>query len=142
MNKINVSEKQIKSLSINASKVLVSPNDEKHLIELIKLQEQIEEAISEAKKDLEAKALELDPNFSTFKSDNLRISYRSYGAKYIVDESQINELPTDFYSVKKSYSVNTNEVDKFVKNAGAYPNGIIIANRPRTISISLNKKNE
>lgn len=134
----------VEKLVSEADKILLTGEAERVIIQLLELQKQIEEGINKAKELIEKKALEINPNFKSITSDNLRVSYRQYGAKYRVDESLIDKLPANFYKVSKRYDAIAEEVEKFTEEKGGLPVGINEIERPKSLSFSLKgeKKND
>jgi hypothetical protein len=68
--------------------------------------------------------------------------YRVYGAKFGLDTNLIDQLDPKFYTTKTTYALNSFEVDKEIKTTGILPNGIIVNDRSKTVSISLKNKPE
>lgn len=127
----------VEGLVAEADKILLTGEAENVIIKLLELEKQIEAGLDEAKKRIEKKALELNPNFKSITSDNLRVSYRQYGAKYRLDESLIDKVPENFYKVSKRYDVIAEEVEKFTEQKAGLPYGINEIERPKSLSFSL-----
>lgn len=127
----------INELVCDADKIVLSNDGEKAIIQLLKLQKQIEQALTTAKMMVEKKALELNPNLKSITSDNLRISYRQYGSKYRIDESFFEKLDPSFYKIRKAYDVVADEVEKYCEEHKSLPIGINEVDRPKTLSFSL-----
>ena len=128
---------KLNDLVCDADKIVLSNDGEKSIIQLLKLQKQIEQAIITAKMMVEKKALELNPNLKSITSDNLRISYRQYGSKYKIDESFFEKLDPSFYKVTKRYDVIADEVEKYTEDHKSLPIGINEIERPKSLSFSL-----
>lgn len=127
----------LNQLVADADKILIQPEAEKVLIELLNLQDQIEQAIKTAKLTIEKKALEINPNFKSITSNNLRVNYRQYGAKYRIDEANFSYLPPNFYKESKRYDVIAEEVEKWCETNKGLPVGINEIERPKSLSFTI-----
>lgn len=132
---IKIDTDKIAQLESKGTSILISQDGEKVLAELLEIQETIEEAISGVKQSLEEAALEIDPNFSSIQGELVKVSYRAYGSKYKIDQSQIKNLSEELYTTKVLYSPNSKEIDKFYKEKGALPLGVEVPERKKQISI-------
>jgi type III secretory pathway component EscV len=129
-------------LTAEADKIFLEPDGEETLIKLLDIQKQVEHAIDTAKQMLEKKALELNPNFSSIQADKIKVYYRSYGARYRVDENDLDKLNSAFYKIRKTYDVITEEVEKYTEEHKGMPIGIQEIERPKSLSFSLKNKTE
>jgi hypothetical protein len=135
---INIAYEDLQSLVAEGKNIVASPKAEEALVALLTLKEEVENAIEEAKKVIEEKALELNPNFSSIRSDKIKVAYKTYGAKYAIDETKVNFLPKEVYRSKVSYTADAKALEKFVEeHGGLFPDGIIIKDRKKSMSISL-----
>lgn len=139
---VNVDTDDIKILVDGANKIFLSPEGEQVLIKLYELQEQVEEAIKEAKLRIESEALKLNPQFSSMKSDNLKVMYRQYGSRYRIDESYASELPKELVNIKTTITPNLDAVDDYIEQHGNLPLGLVENQRTKQISISINKNEQ
>lgn len=94
---MNIDIEKVKDLVGEADLILIKPEAENVLLQLLDLKDQIEAAIDEAEKKIEEAALRINPTFKSIRSDNLKVTYREYGAKYYVDESQLELAPKELY---------------------------------------------
>lgn len=134
---MNIDIEKLAQLTAEADKIFLTPEGEEVLVKLLEIQKQVELAIDTAKQKLEQKALELNPNFSSIQADKIKVSYRSYGAKYRVDENNLDKLQSNFYKVRKAYDVISSEVEKWVDEHKGLPLGINEVERPKSLSFSL-----
>src|SRR4030042_89039 len=102
-----------------ADKIFITAEGEQVLVDLLDVQRQVEEAIDTAKKKLEETALKINPNFTSIQADKIKVYYRTYGAKYRIDESHVSDLPKEFFETKQVYSANSEAIDQFVEKKGA-----------------------
>lgn len=126
-------------LVAEADLIFLKPQAENTLVQLLDLQVQIEAAIDEANKRLEAAALKVNPNFKSIRGDKIKVFYRSYGSKYKIDETVLNLIPPELYEakVKTTYAVNDEAVAKFTEVNKGMPVGIIEAVRPKYLKFTL-----
>lgn len=130
---------KIGELSLNADEILFSPEGEENLIKLFEIKEKIEKAIKEAKKVIEISASKLDKNFKSAHGDRVKVSYRSYGSRFSIDESKADKIPAGLVEKVINYRLVLDEVEKYAEKNGL-PEGILQPERPKTISITI--KNE
>lgn len=132
--KLNIDTDNLKKLSKTADGVLLKPEAEKTLVDLLQARKDIEEAINEAKTVLEKSALALDPNFSSLTADNVKIYYRSYGSRWIVDMNLLSYLPEDYYTKEIKIKLDTKKVERHIKETGKVPAGVNEIERPKVIA--------
>ena len=97
---ISVDLTDLEKLSSEGEKIFLKPEAETALLKILELEEKIKEVKEQARKALEEAALKYNPNFKSITADNLKIYYRSYGSKYLIDESQIKEIDPSIYSTE------------------------------------------
>jgi hypothetical protein len=69
-------------------------------------------------------------------SEKTTISISETGTKYSMDYDKVDEVPSNMYKVKTTYSIDTKEVEKHLKEHGSLPLGIHrVANRNLSVSI-------
>lgn len=130
---------KVDALVSQADKIMLSPDGEQVLIELLDMREQIELAINLAKERIKKAALELSPNFKSIQSDRLRVSYRSYGSRFaITDESKV---PEPLLKKEIKVTLDTPALEKYIEESGM-PEGVEEVDRSKTISIELKKPKE
>lgn len=123
-----------------SNKIFITPEGEEVLLQLLALQEQVEAAIDEAEKRLEESALKLDPNFTSLQANRIKVYYRAYGSKYKIDESRINDIPKELYTLSVRYSANTKEIEKYSDEHKGLPLGIVEADRTKSLKFSEKNK--
>lgn len=128
-------------LLVQGSKsITIHPQGEQLLMQLLELKEKVDKAIEDAKSILKVAIEEVDPDLTSISSDNVKVMHRVYGMKYSLDSNLIDQLDEKFVNRKVSYSPNTKEIDKEIETNGSIPNGVIINDRNKTVSITLKKK--
>lgn len=138
--KVNIDTDNIKILVDGANKIFLSPDGEQNLVQLYELQDIIEKAIAEAKLRIEAEAVKLDPQFSSIKGDDVKITYRYYGSRYKIDDTNVDQLPKELYNVKTTLTPNIDAIDEYIeKNDGKIPFGILESDRQKQVSITIKK---
>lgn len=133
--KLSIDTDRISVLAAESGKIVLNAEADASLMQLLGLQESIEAAINEAKQRIEQEALALNPNFTSVTSDHFKIMYRSYGSRYKIDPAHLDDLPVDLYKVSKRYDVIPEAVEKYADEKGGLPLGIVVPDRPKTISI-------
>lgn len=141
-NQLVINYDNINLLVAGAKSITMNPRGEELLIKLLTLQEQVEQAIKDCKSVLQVAIQEVDPDMTSITSDNLKVMYRVYGAKYGLNDMLIDQMDERFYVKKEIYSLNTAEVDKEIKINGNLPTGVNLINRQKTVSITLKGKKE
>lgn len=141
-NQLVINYENIELLVAGAKAVTMNPRGEELLMKLLELQAKVDEAVKQCKSVLQVAIQEVDPDLTSISSDNLKVMYRVYGAKYGLNEMLIDQLDPKFYTAKTVYSPNSVEIEKEIKINGNLPNGIIINDRQKTVSISLKNKPE
>jgi len=134
--KITVDLENIKNLVTDSKDIFLDPKAEDTIIELLDLQETVNNAVDEAKKLLEGEALKLNPNFSSIRSDKIKVFYRAYGARFLIDQSKLEQLPKELYSTEIKVKAVIKEIEKYEKENETLPDGIIEKDRTKSISIS------
>lgn len=138
---IRIDTDKIKVLADDAGNIILTPEAESSIIQLLEIQESIEEAIKLAKDNIEKQALKFNANFNSVASDNLRVGYRVFGSKYKIDESRIDSVPKGLYRTEVKYSVIPDEVDKYVDEHGSLPLGVEEPERKKQITITRKGEN-
>jgi hypothetical protein len=103
------------------------------LADFEKLYKDLTEFRSNLLREIAEKAISVDPIFTSISSDKVKLVYAAHGTKYIIDQSMIEEIPEQFYSVEIKYKANTKEIEK----EGTLPMGIIAPERTKSLTIRL-----
>jgi hypothetical protein len=135
--KFEIDTEKIEVLAKEADKLVLDPKAEKGLMTLFEMQEKIKVVIEEATKMIEAKALQLYPDFKRIDTDNLRITYRVFGNKYKINDNYIGELPEELYNTSIKHNANSKNIDALLEKTGKLPRGIEQPTRTKKLSISL-----
>lgn len=131
---IVIDPKEIAVFAEEGGRFLFKPQAEEQIIKIheaiLMLQaweEKIKEQIGEMGKAL-------NPNFKGVKGDKVSCIYRKYGAKYSYDYQRKNAC-MPFLKEKIYYTVDTDKVDKYVKEVKELPEGILEAPREEKLTI-------
>ena len=130
---------QLEKLVVEADKIFLTPEGEKVLIKLLEIRQQVEDAIDMAKTKLAGTALKIDKNFSSIQSSKVKVYYRSFGERYKIDQTYINDIPKNFYKTTVKYSAIADEVEKALEEGKTLPMGIVEAERIPQITFALKK---
>ena len=132
---IVIDPKEMTVLAEEGGKFVFKPKAEEQILKLhetiIMLQE-LEEKIKETIGEM-GKAL--NPNFRGVKGDRVSCIYRKYGAKYTYDWKQ-KQTCMPYLKEKVYFSVDSDKVDKYLKEVGEFPSGITEAPREEKLSIT------
>lgn len=136
---IQIDIDRLEELKSQADQIFLTPEGEEVLVKLLEIQSQVEKAIEEAEAKLESTALKINPNFTSIQGDKVKVYYRAYGAKFYIDEVQINLAPKELYSVESKivYKIDTKAVEDWVDEHGGMPTGIKEVERTKSIKFSL-----
>ncbi len=137
--KVTIDLEELKQLAQDGKDIFLRADGEQALLKLLDAEDTIEEALAEARRLLEAEALKINPNFSTLRADHLTIHYRAHGPKFRLDERVVENLPAGLCSSRTAYSVNSEAVERFMREQGCLPEGI--SEIPRTRQIVISRKN-
>lgn len=137
MQEVNLKLPDTSILEESPTGLTVNPTYANALKVLMEFQRKIEDLMSNIKNKIYEEIIVKDPTFKGLKYEDLKITCRSYGAKYVIDESLVNTLDGSFYTMETKYKVNTKEVDKYLKEKGVLPLGISTPARKKTVSITL-----
>jgi len=139
-NELTIRYTDLELLVQGSKSITIHPQGEQLLIQLLELKEKVDKAIEDAKSILKVAIEEVDPDLTSISSDNIKVMHRVYGLKYSLDSNLVDQLDEKFVNRKVSYSPNTKEIDKEIDTNGSIPNGVIINDRNKTVSITLKKK--
>lgn len=128
---------KLENLVLDSDKIFISAEGEEVLVELLRIQKQVEQAIDSAKSKIEQTALKLNPNFSSIQADRIKVYYRAYGARYKIDESFIDQIPVNLYTTKTSYLPVPEEIEKWTEEHKGMPVGIVEPERNKSLTFSL-----
>lgn len=137
--KLSIDTDNLQTLAKKADQIVFTPEGEETLIKLLELEGKVKEAISLAKQTIEASAKKLDENFTSVQGDKVKVSYRSYGTRYIIDEAFIKDLPKELYRISVKHYPNSKEISKLATETGKLPQGIVEPDRQKQITISIKK---
>ena len=138
--KIIIDLDQVQEWVTDADKILLTPDAEKSIMQLLDLSKELELAIDSAKLKIQDAALKLNPDFKSVHSDNLSVAFRAYGSRFSIDETYLNTVPKELYKTKVTISPVPEEVEKWADaHEGKLPMGIVEKEREKKISITVKK---
>ena len=138
---IVIDPKEVAIWADEAGRFLFKPKAEAQILkihEAILLLQSWEEKIKEQIGEM-GKAL--NPNFKGVKGDKVSCIYRKFGAKYEYDWKK-KQACTPYLKEKIYYSVDSDKVDKYLKEVGELPEGIVEKAREDVLSITYKGKGE
>lgn len=133
---ITIDLSNLEKLVQDADKILMEPDGEQVLVDLLSIRDRVEDAIKRAKEKLSASALAINPDFKSVQADRVKVSFRAYTARYGIDQQNLDQLPEGFYKKTEvvRYTANSKEIDKFYKAHGALPLGVYEREREKKLS--------
>ena len=137
--KLTIDTNQPLTLAQEAGKFVFKKEAEEQLVKLLELQEIVNQAVNEAKRQIREAGESIDPSFRGVIGEKVKAIYRTYGAKYTYRMNEI-EIAKPFLKEKIYYSVDSGVVDEFVKKEGKLPEGIYDKERTKSISFTLQNK--
>lgn len=139
-NLIQINKDEIYDLQIAGSKIIMTPEAEEQLMRLLALQQLVNDAVEEVKENIQAEANKIMPNFKGIVGEDVKIMHRAYGGKYSFKKENLEVIDKSFVKQQVRYTVDSKEVDKFVKDNNDLPAGINEAFRSPKLSITPNKE--
>ena len=136
-NIIKIDLDDVAQLVKDGEQILFTPEAEESLIQLLELKHKVEQAYETAKLRIEEAALKQDPNFKSVQADKIKVGYRTFGAKYSIDQQHIDDLSPDLYTKTTRFSPIAKAIDGYVKDHKALPLGINPNERKPAITIKL-----
>ena len=110
-------------IGTKADKIVLKPEAEKALLELVKYRDRINNLTDEVLVRIGRAGKEINPNFKGVIGDKVRCVYRRYGAKYKYEWNKLDKLEP-FIIHKDWTSVDAGAVDKYLEENGELPDGI------------------
>lgn len=120
MSKIIIDTNHLLALEKKGKELLLKPEAEKALADLLDLQEKVNQTVEETAEYILAEGLELTPNFKGIVGERIRAIARAYGPRYLATDK------ADSKYLKKSirYFVDNKKVENYHQEHGQPPKGI------------------
>jgi len=134
--RITIDLDEIGALVEKSGEIMLSPKGERHLVKLLQIEGMLAEAKHKAQEMLAEAAVKMDPNFTTIEGDSIRVAYRSYQSRFIIDQAFADQLPEQVCKTTTKTSLVTKEVDRFFEEHGDLPLGVIERDREKSIYFS------
>lgn len=141
-NKIIIYPEKVNQLAKDGSSIVFKKEAEDALLTLLKMQEFIEKTIEEVKVSIIKSGRYVDPDFKGVIGEKVKAVYRTFGTKYKFkgNPEKIPAKLKPFITTKVSATVNSKEVDQYLKEKGKLPG--MIEENARTYTLSLQKIDE
>lgn len=119
---MQINIEQLPKLVEKADDVLLNPEGEKVILDLLAVRDQVDEAIEKAKAAIEMSALSLDPQWTGIKGDNITISYAPVGGARFTLEKGVDPktLPNKLLKLQ----LDAKAVEQFVAEGNQLPEGV------------------
>jgi hypothetical protein len=138
---IKFNPKEMVAFAKEGESFIFKPSAESALLRLHQEIEKLQALEDHVKEEIGRLGHELNPNFKGVIGGNVKCIYRKYGAKYNYDwKNREGALP--FLKRKEYFSVDADKVDKYLKEVGEYPDGIIENDREAKLSFSFGEEDE
>lgn len=116
---ITIDTNELTKLKAEAEVIKLSPEAEQTLTRISEIEAQIAEIKDIAKAQLLERAKELNPDFKSWEADNVRVSMRPYGAKYYVNEAELDMAPKDLFKTEADVITPNETIDVIVDSLKA-----------------------
>lgn len=123
----------IVKLSSDGKTFVFNQEAEESVAQLLELQEKVERAIQDVKREIASQGSMINPGFSGVRGSRIHASYRHYGQPYKIGD--ILDVPTDCYTKVESYRINTTAIENYIDAKGKIPPGIIVNKREKVVSL-------
>lgn len=130
---------ELEVIANNAGDITLTPTAELYLLKWFEFEERFE-TIKEKIKDRLKAEMEKN-NCICIDSEDVRIMRRFFGDKYLITDPN-SAVDMGFASLETKVKVDSAEVDRYVKNIGDLPDGIVLKERTMSVVISPKKKKE
>ena len=133
---LDVDMAKILQLEKEGRKIVLDVKAEDSIVKLLDIKKRIDDVVTLLKSEIEKQALRYDPNFTSVKSDKIKINYSASGSRYIADGTCGKHRPS-FWSKKITWIPNAKAIDDYRASRYRLPSGVIEnSNRRKTIRIS------
>lgn len=137
--KITIDTAKPLALAMEGGKFVFKKEAEDKLVELLEIQQIVNEAVDEAKKQIQEAGESIDPSFKGVIGEKVKAIFRTYGAKYTYRMNEL-DIAKPFLKEKVFYSVDSKAVDEHIKQSGKLPEAIYDKERTKSISFTLQNK--
>lgn len=135
---LRINIKKIQKLTKDSNKVKIDKESENILKMLFFLKYKIDEAIENAKMQIEVEGNKLIPHFKGFVGEDISATYRAYGSKYVIENPETNE----YSKVNIRYTPDTEKIEKYLEEHGELPMGVKFADRKPKLTFNTKKFDE
>lgn len=137
---VKVNMDDVKILVEKGKDIIVTPQAETSILQLLDLQARVDEAVERMKGMIAEAGLKYNPNFTSIKGEKVKIMFREYGGRFTYDATRLDDIPKTLYKPKVSIALDAKAIEKWTEEHGGLPLGILEAQRSKTLSISLKKE--
>ncbi len=107
---LTIDTDKITQLKSEAGNIFTSAEGDAALVDFLKIKQSVEDIEKEIKAILDITARKYDPNFKSIQSDNVKISRRTFGQKYYVEEENLALAPKELFKSEVS-AIVPNDLD-------------------------------
>lgn len=112
---ITIDTEDIKKLHLEAENIVLEPQAENVLKQIIELEDMIAAVKETAKKKLEIEAYKLNPHFKSWQSDEVKVTMRAYGAKYFISDVDFKDADKEMFRTEVVVVAPNEDYDVIVK---------------------------
>ena len=139
MKSITIKPDEITALAEESGKFIFKPEAENSLMELLKIQAFINQAVEDVKVAIAKAGTDINPGFKGVIGEGVSCTYRAYGGKYKYDWAKKDQA-MPFLKEKVTHYVDGDKIAAYVKEVGELPDGIDEVVREKSLSISVKDK--
>jgi len=129
---ITIKPEEIKELSQEGGKLLILKESENKLMQLLKLKDQIDEAIDKAREVIMEAGKKITPDFKGFYGGGVKAYIKKSGFKYEV----INE---EYQKKTERTYPDTEKIENYKTQHGSLPEGVVENKREEKLYFTVNK---
>ena len=138
-NVLTVNVDEIGVLTEEGGSLVFSPKAEESILRLLEIKNLVDDALEFVKSKIKEEGLKISDGFKGVTGEKISCISRKYGSKYGYSPDRLTEA-MQFIDETTKLNVNTDKVDKFIKENGALPLGIYETDRENQISITMKKE--
>ena len=131
MDKIIIDKKKIASFVKNGSQMMFKKEAEDELLKLLKLKDEIEEAITTVKTNILEAGRSITPDFTGVVGNRLKCVIRKYGDRYRFGEGTNPKFIKEIVMKR----ANSETIDDELETTGKLPEGVIENERAEKLTI-------
>jgi len=127
----------------NADGIFLAPEGEQVLLDVLEVERQLEDVKQAIKEQLARRAAEINPNFKMIQGEKVKVYYRQYGTRYVVEPGLEEKVPVELVQTEVKYRLKISELEGWIEqHGGKLPYGVRSAEREKQITFALVKEGD